>query len=203
MKKRIIAFVCVLALLLGTPIASVEAASASDTYRVGFSKVNVTPVVDPNNPGLPMGGYGDQDNRKAITVMTPQFLKSQIAAGKSKFEKSSAASIPSNANPEMFNLFTSCTAITDQADTTILLMTMDVISISSTYSLPMRQAVSDATGVPVENIILNHSHSHSTPVISTSSYAQNVAWRENIVVPGMVQAAKEIYVICNRINNSF
>ena len=189
MKKRIIAFICVLALLLGTPIASVEAASATDTYQVGFGKVDITPEVDSKNPQLAMGGYGDQSSRRATAIMTPQFLKTQISKGYSELDKSLANSIPSNANENMYHLYASCIAITDAADTTVLLMTLDVINISTTQSQTMAQAIKDATGVPVENITITSTHTHSAPTVTSTDYEANNEWRDVTITNGLVQAA--------------
>jgi len=193
MTKRIIAFICVLALLLGTPIASVEAAAASENYRVGFGKVDVTPTIDESYLGFAMGGYGDQSSRRATRILTPQLLKSDLANGNTNLNaskaKTLAAKIPDDANPDLYHLYASCIAITDKADTTVLLMTLDVISVSSTYSKMMRDAVSEATGVPEENITITQTHTHSAPTISSSDYQQINDWRETVVTEGFVAAA--------------
>lgn len=87
-------------------------------------------------------------------------------------------------------LSASCIAFSDPEGTTVLLFCTDVISCSSTVFSPIRQSISDATGVPFENIIFTASHTHAaTSTLSTGDpgvEAANKRMAENCVV-----AAKE------------
>ena len=60
-------------------------------------------------------------------------------------------------------LYITCIALTDEADNTVLLFAYDCKNMKETEALPMRKAVSEATGITVENIFINCTHSHSTP----------------------------------------
>jgi len=46
-----------------------------------------------------------------------------------------------------------------------LLLTLEVVGIGSSFSNEVRQAISKETGAPIENIIINCSHTHSGPVL--------------------------------------
>lgn len=61
------------------------------------------------------------------------------------------------------NLYLSCVAITDEAGDTLLLYTLDCIRINHIPANQIRESVSKATGVPVGNIMISATHSHSTP----------------------------------------
>ena len=62
-------------------------------------------------------------------------------------------------------LYITCIAVTDALDNTVLLFAYDCKSMNTTQAMTMRTAVSKATGVAVENIFINATHSHSTPEI--------------------------------------
>ena len=60
-------------------------------------------------------------------------------------------------------LYITCIAITDPSGKTILLCTFDAIRIREEVAKDLRAAVSKATEVPVEQIMISATHSHSTP----------------------------------------
>ena len=60
-------------------------------------------------------------------------------------------------------LYTTCIAITDAQDSTVLLFTTDMIAITDHYTKLFREAVTAATGVPAERIMFSNTHSHSGP----------------------------------------
>ena len=62
-------------------------------------------------------------------------------------------------------LYVTCIAITDADDNTILIYGMDLCGIS--YPLKYRDKISKATGVPVENMMMSASHTHSAPAYDT------------------------------------
>ena len=62
-------------------------------------------------------------------------------------------------------LYATCIAITDADDNTILIYGMDLCGIS--YPLKYREDISEATGVPVENMMMSASHTHSAPSYDT------------------------------------
>ena len=60
-------------------------------------------------------------------------------------------------------LYITCIAITDPSGKTILLCTFDAVRIREEVAKDLRAAVSKATEVPVEQIMISATHSHSTP----------------------------------------
>lgn len=87
----------------------------------------------PTENGVPLGGYGTSSTRLSTEV---------------------------DANGR---LYTMTTAITDKNGTTVLIVACDQIRFTDTITSTIREHMSAATGVPVENIYINCSHTHSTP----------------------------------------
>ncbi len=63
-------------------------------------------------------------------------------------------------------VFGSCIAITDEAGNTVLFLPCDLIHAHEAGATPARQAVSEATGVPFDQIMICASHTHSGPSMS-------------------------------------
>ena len=61
-------------------------------------------------------------------------------------------------------LYITCIALTDETGKTILLYTQDFLR-SDTYVTPIRQAISDVTGVPFDHIMVASTHTHSAPAV--------------------------------------
>ncbi len=87
-------------------------------------------------------------------------------------------------------LFGTCIAITDSHDETLLLCPTDTLSIRVWFSDDARKAMSEATGVPVENIMLCASHTHSGPGISSPGLETVQIWAKHFMKQ-MVKCAKE------------
>ena len=64
-----------------------------------------------------------------------------------------------------------CVALTDEGGNTMLLYALDALSIDYQIARNIRSEISAATGVPVENIVINCTHSHSTPIVEQTRYA--------------------------------
>ena len=71
------------------------------------------------------------------------------------------------------NVYFNCVALTDEGGNTMLLYVLDALNIDYQIAKNIRAEVSTATGVPAENIVINCTHSHSTPVVEQTSYAQS------------------------------
>ncbi len=82
-------------------------------------------------------------------------------------------------------LYVTCIAITDAEDNTILIYGMDLCGIS--YPLKYRQDISDATGVPVENMMMSASHTHSAPDYGTPTSGSSDALDK--LVDGLIDAS--------------
>lgn len=65
-------------------------------------------------------------------------------------------------------LYVTCVAVTDANDQTVLLFSCDLIGFADYYAAELRTAISAATGVPSENIMLACTHTHSGPDCYTS-----------------------------------
>ena len=70
---------------------------------------------------------------------------------------------------EIYWMYANATAITDEYGETVLLITYDLQRPQNAILDPVRQAISEATGLPVDKIILSASHSHSTPDLYSSN----------------------------------
>ena len=60
-------------------------------------------------------------------------------------------------------IYATCIAITDENDSTVLLITTDLIVIQTNIVEDLRKAVGDATGVPADRIMMQGTHTHSGP----------------------------------------
>ena len=63
----------------------------------------------------------------------------------------------------LIDIYTTCIAFTDEQDNTVLLFHNDLGSSGEEITIPIRKAVSKATGVPENHIHLAPTHSHSAP----------------------------------------
>lgn len=82
-----------------------------------------------------------------------------------------------------------CIALKDEAGTTVLLFTMDMLGITNGVIEELRPMVAKATGVPGENIIFCATHTHSAPV-TTGSY-EGASEYKTILFNGAVKAAQD------------
>lgn len=62
-------------------------------------------------------------------------------------------------------LFITCIALTDEAGNTVLVYTQDFLKSEPTYVPAAKEAVSKATGIAVENIMIASTHTHAAPAI--------------------------------------
>ena len=85
-------------------------------------------------------------------------------------------------------LYITCIALTDETGKTILLYTQDFLR-SDTYVVPIRQAISDVTGVPFDHIMVASTHTHSAPAIR-NDFDGVVEYRE-LFFKAAVQAASD------------
>ena len=67
-------------------------------------------------------------------------------------------------------LYTTCVAITDAKGTTALLVSLDLLNAYKAVTEPLRKQISEATGVPFDNIMICCSHNHSGPDMGDTAY---------------------------------
>jgi len=85
-------------------------------------------------------------------------------------------------------LFATCIAVTDSDDNTILLFGLDITAPGEAY-INYGEVVSKATGVPLENIVMSASHTHSAPDYGAGDVA-GVGEALQILKDGLVDAAE-------------
>ena len=95
-----------------------------------------------------------------------------------------AGSGPRVSENVLSKLYMTCIAITDETGHTVLFYSFDHKSFSQTNANVLREAASEATGIPVEDIIISCTHTHSAPELGNEEYMP-------IAKEGAVQAALE------------
>ena len=85
-------------------------------------------------------------------------------------------------------LYITCVALTDGNGETVLLYTQDFLK-SEAYVTPMRQAISEATGVPFDHIMLASTHTHSAPAVYQTSLEGAPAYQQ-LCTNAAITAAK-------------
>ena len=86
-------------------------------------------------------------------------------------------------------IFGTCIAISDEEGSTVLLYTLDLAGVSAVRAQTYRQAITSATGIPGDRIMVAGTHTHSGPSINGDSpivddYHDDIAQR-------LAKAAKE------------
>lgn len=76
-------------------------------------------------------------------------------------------------------LYTTCIAFTDAEGETVLLYTNDLTSVGAVEQ-DLREAVSEATGVPMDNILLAATHTHSAPDLGNTNEASILRYRARL-----------------------
>lgn len=111
------------------------------------------------------------------SVMPEDFTKVHLAGGDAS--KRIAQSIKDT-------LYVTCVAL-KEGDQTILLYTMDIITADDPTVDPIKAAISNTTGVPQENILINATHTHGS--ISIRTEWDGVAAYRRLFQESMVYAA--------------
>ena len=106
-------------------------------------------------------------------------------------------------------IYATCVAFTDVNDNTILLYHMDFCSTGYDDLMMMKRPISKATGVPVSNIMISATHSHSSPELAMTGN-ENVAAYIDMLRDWMVDAAKaamadraaaDMYITTKKVEN--
>ncbi len=93
----------------------------------------------------------------------------QVGFGREKIMPETPVYISGGGNPNRIStgvldeLFLTCVAMTDESDNTILLFTQDLQQVAKNFIPPALEAVTEATGVAKENIMIAATHTHSCP----------------------------------------
>lgn len=87
-------------------------------------------------------------------------------------------------------LYVTVVAVTDEKNQTVLLITQDFLNADDSFVVPAKEKISQATGVPMENIMVSGTHTHSAPSIASETLPGMAAYRE-IYYTGIVKAAEK------------
>lgn len=85
-------------------------------------------------------------------------------------------------------LYANCVALSDADGNTVLLLSVDITTSGENMVTSAREAAAKATGVPVDQIMVSATHTHSGPSYATDH--ANTAVAVNLFKDGVVEAAK-------------
>lgn len=87
-------------------------------------------------------------------------------------------------------IMVTCVAVTDENDSTVLLITSDLIYMNTDMVEPCRTAITEATGVPAERIMMQGTHTHSGPDMGQKNEPSIIKYKIEYV-QGFADAAKQ------------
>jgi len=199
MMKRFVAFLCALALVVclipGGSATVAFAAEAGDSYKVGYSKKDVTPYIKntyTGDLGIENREYADaatyvgtvqihNPNNTSEIVEIP-FVKTPLS-GYGAITTRLAGKMTDDNGDGLIGLgdgiFVTATVVTDDWGNTVIYMTTDLINGFSYLTSAVRNAIVAAIGsdkIKPEQIILTGSHTHEGPTLSNcySSWYNNM-----------------------------
>ena len=154
MKKRILAILCVLAVLVGALAVTTTAQLHTAKFRVGYAKADINPWVDPDDwtkgmLPIALGGYGESYAR-----LTKGWMDDN----------------GDGVVDDEDGLKATCIAVTDDNDKTILFISYDLINAGDTQVKNIRTAIVEALkgAVGMDDIMISASHSHFSPDVGVS-----------------------------------
>jgi len=86
------------------------------------------------------------------------------------------------------DLYSTCIAFTDADDQTVLVFHNDLVNSVNEYFGSIRQAISDATGVAFDRVMVSATHTHSAPDLGNGAHESILRYRE-LLKDWMVEAA--------------
>jgi len=84
-------------------------------------------------------------------------------------------------------IYATCIAITDENDSTVLLITTDLIAVQTFMVERLRNSITEATGIPADRIMMQGTHTHSAPDLYNGD-PSIMKYRDEYVA-GVTQAA--------------
>lgn len=93
-------------------------------------------------------------------------------------------------NKVIEHIYGTCIAMSDAQGSTVLYCPVDLLHTRNPVGIETREAISQATGVPVSHILLAASHNHAGPGVSSSTLDTVAAWKK-LFIKRMVQCAEE------------
>ena len=164
--KKTISLLLVLVMVLALCACGTSTTPGADGTAAGGE----TAAADSNGTGTFRVGYGKEN-------ITPDGQVGMGGYGRSDLRLSTGV---------LSYLYVTCVAITDADDNTLLLYGMDLCGPGDAYRFA--ENVSKATGVPVSNMVMSASHTHSAPDYSVPTTGNGAAL--NKLRDGLVKAAE-------------
>lgn len=84
-------------------------------------------------------------------------------------------------------IYSTCIAITDENDSTVLLITTDLIAVNTNMVEPLRKSITEATGVPADRIMMQGTHTHSGPDMGQTQ--GNMVQYRQMYIDGITKSA--------------
>jgi len=124
------------------------------------------------------------EGKLALTANTMQVGYSQIniapAVGTPLGGYGKSTDRLSTGNEEGNGLTATVVAITDDQGKTVLLITADLVGISDNIVAKARTAIHEATGIPVQQIIIAATHTHAAPDLSLTANDAITAYKDEL-----------------------
>lgn len=152
-KIIISAFIILVGLALSV-LLCYKGIMAQERLLVGFSRVNVSPVIDGELLAAPLGGYAGE--RRAESIES--------------------------------DIYAICTAFEDKDGNRALIFSIDSLGLDAVTVDTAISKISEKAGVKKENIILNCTHNHSAPEVS-STIKEAITYR-SFLIDRLIDAAK-------------
>lgn len=112
-------------------------------------------------------GCGDNGSAATTTTAATETPVLQAGFGRGCFTPKYVVQITNkgqtNYSAVYDDVYVTCIALTDADDETMLLFTCDLMTIPENQRTPLLRSVFDATGVPIENMVLSVTHDHNGP----------------------------------------
>lgn len=183
MKKRLLAFFCMLALLLSCFPGGMTAKAAEERYQVGYAIKDMNPWVDyeDHSKGIQAGLFNLTGNQNDDERPLEQLFDDNNDGVRGEGD----------------GIYTTATAVTDPAGKTIIYITIDSLQGYSAITSDVRTAIVEQLGSNViarDQIMVNGSHSHSSaPFSSLRNKAGAKGVYYNYVISQITAAAVEAF----------
>ena len=186
MFKKMLVFVCVLALAVGvfSMTAAAQTSQDENAFKAGYAKVDINPwwsiwkeaekqipsdySADQIMP-LPMDGYGDVTNRLSEPTLNNDGGDSNIT--------------------DDDGIYATCVAMRIGGKT-LLLISVDMLRVDNVWGKEARRLIAEATDVPVDHIMISASHTHGSIDMDSEVDDQTESYRE-VYTAHLYQQLKE------------
>ena len=184
MGKRILALLCMLAMLAGMFVVPATAVETTDygTYQVGYSKKDLNPWVayQPGageTLGITEAAAAESDYIVEIDIHEYDGEQFTGETTKAKFIKIPAAGDSTNVTNMIDDngdgyigygdgIFVTCTSVTDSKGNTVLYLSVDGLNVNGTHADKARTQIYTALsqyGITKDRIMITNTHAHASP----------------------------------------